>query len=348
MKSLPSFIINETESIKDAMKKIDENTLQFVMVANLELKLLGTLTDGDIRRYLLSDKSINSNVTNAMNRNPIYAQTGFDKEIYLKIMDDNSIKSLPILNEKKQIVGLETSTKDFFYDDIENIAFIMAGGFGTRLGELTSKCPKPMLKISDKPILEHQINTLKKYGFKNYIISTHYLPDVIKEYFGSGKSHGVHIDYVYEKKPLGTGGALSLLKEYSIESPFLMMNGDILTEMNFANLLRFHRQNENTLTLCTKEESFEVPFGVVDSEQSRFLELREKPSFNYNINSGIYLIDKDIISLVEENAYLDMPTIINQAKSKNFKISTFPFNDYWVDIGSIADFERAKRDFGGF
>ena len=237
-------LIPSTSSIKDVLKIIDQEAMKLALVVDSENVLLGTVTDGDIRRALISDISLSTPVENIMNSSPVVANASTPRSKLLAIMEEKELLSIPLLDDGK-VVGLETLHHVLQQNKYENPVFLMAGGFGTRLKPLTDNCPKPLLNVGDRPILETTLLSFIKYGFSNFYISTHYLPAMIREHFGDGEKWGVSIKYVHEDQPLGTGGALGLLPDDLPDLPVIIMNGDILTKINYENLLEFH--NEKTV-----------------------------------------------------------------------------------------------------
>ena len=220
----------------------------------------------------------------------------------------------------------------------------MAGGFGTRLKPLTDNCPKPMLPIGNKPILEIMIQHFIKQGFNNFYISTHYLPEIIKSHFGNGQDLGINIQYVYEKEPLGTGGALSLLPDDITNLPLIMVNGDILTNMNFENLLNFHNSHSSNVTMCVREFQYQIPYGTVESENNIVKHLSEKPINYFNINTGIYILNPNIYKDLEKNTSISMPELIEKAIYSKQKVMSYNLNEYWLDIGQMKDYHQAQID----
>jgi NDP-sugar pyrophosphorylase family protein len=221
----------------------------------------------------------------------------------------------------------------------------MAGGFGTRLRPLTDNCPKPMLKVGGKPMLEILIDSFIKSGFNNFYISTHYLPEQIRDYFDDGSSKGVNITYVHEESPLGTGGALGLLPENMAKLPLVLINGDILTKVDFGKLIEFHDNNKAESTMCVREYEYQVPFGVVEGEGNNVTSMIEKPIQRFFINAGIYILNSSVIDTVKPHNYLDMPTLLEQQIANSQTVVKFPIYEYWLDIGRMDDFNRAQRDY---
>ena len=334
-------LVPPTNSIQDVLKIIDDESLQLALVVEPNNHLLGTVTDGDIRRALINGFSLSTPISDIMFTDPTVAESDITKTELLELMNEKQLNSIPIL-EKGIVVGLETIhriTQKVTYD---NPVFLMAGGFGTRLKPLTNSCPKPLLKVGDKPILETVLLSFIKSGFHNFYISTHYLPEMIREYFGSGDRWGVSISYVHEEHPLGTGGALGLLPKDLPDLPVIMMNGDVLTKVNFKSLLDFHNENNANATMCVREYEYQVPFGVIENDGNKIVSMVEKPTHLFHVNAGIYVIGREIIDGVRHNEVIDMPTLLERYLNNN--VLMFPFHEYWLDIGRVDDFNRAQTD----
>lgn len=259
-------------------------------------------------------------------------------------MSVNGILSIPII-DAGIIIGLETIASVTTSTKYDNPIFIMAGGFGTRLRPLTDNCPKPMLKVGDKPILETVIKSFVRAGFSNFYISTHFLPEVIQNHFGDGKAFNANITYIHEEIPLGTGGALGLLPENLSESlPLIMINGDVLTNIDFQRLLAFHNSNNADATICVREYDYQIPYGVITGEGNKITSMVEKPVHHFFVNAGIYVVSPSIFKSVPKNHRIDMPTLLEQHMKNNRDILMFPVHEYWLDIGRMDDFKRAQVD----
>jgi NDP-sugar pyrophosphorylase family protein len=220
----------------------------------------------------------------------------------------------------------------------------MAGGFGTRLRPLTDNCPKPMLKVGDKPILEILIQYFKKLGFHNFYISTHYLPEIIQNHFGNGSKYDISIVYVHEETPLGTGGALGLLPDNMPDLPLIMINGDVLTNIDFTKVLAFHNKHRAAATMCVREYEYQIPYGVIKGEGHKVTSMEEKPVQRFLVNAGIYVVGKEIVRSVSRNERIDMPSLLERHIRKGLDILKFPIHEYWLDIGRMADYDRARAD----
>lgn len=344
IKNWKKILIKPNSLIKEALEIINSESLQIVLVVDENKKLLGTVTDGDIRRGLLKNITPLDSVNTIMNSQPITANIHSTKEQLIDLMQRNDILSIPLMNGEK-IVGLESIKNLLKKTHLPNPVFIMAGGFGTRLKPLTNSCPKPMLKIGNKPMLETVIRGFIKAGFSNFYISTHYMPEIIKNHFGDGSALDINITYVHEDTPLGTGGALGLLPaNISDNLPTIMINGDILTNIDYHKLLNFHLANHADATICVREYTYQIPYGVIHSENNKIISMVEKPKYNYHVNAGIYIISSQIIKSVPKNHYIDMPTLLEKHINLNRSILSYPIKEYWLDIGRIDDFKKAQID----
>jgi dTDP-glucose pyrophosphorylase len=338
-----SILIGPEQSIKEALFIIDSEALRVALIVDDNKNLLGVVTDGDIRRGLLRSLSLDAPVKEVMNSSPITVSANVTKQTLIDIMEDRSILSVPVVDNGK-VIGLETLHDAMTKTQHNNPVFIMAGGFGTRLRPLTDNCPKPMLHIGDKPILETVILSFINAGFVNFYISTHFMPEQIQAYFGDGSKWGINIHYVYEDSPLGTGGALGLLPKNMPDLPIIMMNGDVLTKVNFERLLEFHNENSAHATMCVREYDYQVPYGVINGEGNKIISMVEKPTQRFFVNAGIYIVSQALARSVPMNHIVDMPTLLEQHIAKQKDVLMFPIHEYWLDIGRMDDFNRAQAD----
>lgn len=336
--------MNPDATIRDAMRVIDQAALRIGLVCDEKNKLLGTITDGDIRRGLLVSCEMQDPAVKVMNTHPITAKLTSTREQRLKLMDKHDLLALPLIDEVGCLAGLETLHQALQPTKRDNPVFIMAGGFGTRLQPLTDHCPKPMLRVGDKPMLEHLINQFIKQGFHRFYISTHYMPELIHKHFGDGSQFGISVEYVYEDSPLGTGGALGLLPKNLPNLPLVMMNGDVLTKLNYAQLLHHHETQGFDATMCVREDEHRVPFGVIETEDQLIVNMVEKPTYRYKINTGIYVLNPEIIAKVQVNQRIDMPTLLEHGRQAGKRIGTYTSYDYWLDIGQMKDYQKAQQD----
>ncbi|MUI52484.1 nucleotidyltransferase family protein [Aliivibrio fischeri] len=337
-------LLSPSATIIKALDILDKEALRIALVVDKKQRLLGVITDGDVRRGILNNLPLDTPVAEIMSTSPITACVNTEKEQLVKLMESKGILAIPLIKEDR-VVGLETLHHLFERKIHHNPVFIMAGGFGTRLRPLTDKCPKPMLKIGNKPILETVIRSFIKAGFVNFYISTHYMPELIQQYFGDGSELGVKICYVHEDSPLGTGGALGLLPEDLPQGlPLIMMNGDVLTKVDFERLLDFHTENKADATMCVREYDYQIPYGVINGEGNKIISMVEKPIQRFFVNAGIYVVSPRIIQSVPQNHHIDMPTLLELHMNERNNVFMFPIHEYWLDIGRMDDFNRAQAD----
>lgn len=334
-------LVRPTISIYEVLKVIDDGSFRLSLVTDESGKLLGSVSDGDVRRALIDNIPLNTPVSQIMNTTPVTVSRDVSRNEVLRILDELELLALPVVDNSK-VVGLETLQQVIHKKRYDNPVFLMAGGFGTRLRPLTDDCPKPLLKVGNKPILETVILSFIKAGFHDFYISTHYLPEMIRDYFGNGEKWNVSIKYVHESEPLGTGGALGLLPKDMPNLPIILMNGDVLTKVNFEELLKFHNENDANATMCVREYEYQVPYGVIENDGHVIKSMVEKPIQRFHVNAGIYVIGRKVIESVNKNEYVDMPTLLERHLNQN--ILMFPFYEYWLDIGRMDDFNRAQSD----
>lgn len=339
MNNWKALCISPKSNIKLALQTIEAGHLKIALVVDKELRLLGTVTDGDIRRALIEGSSLETNITKVMSSSPHFLTADISRSVVFDTLSKKKLSCMPIIDNGK-IVDLIISDEKLGSIKRDNPVFLMAGGFGKRLRPLTNDCPKPMLKFGGKPILETIILNFKKAGFHDFYISTHYLPDVIKNYFEDGSKWGVSIKYVFEESPLGTGGALSLLPKNLPDLPIIVMNADVVTNINFTKLLEFYSKEKADAVMCVREYDVKIPYGVVISNKTKFLSLEEKPNKSFNVNAGIYVLNRKLINSVRKNEVIDMPDLL--AKNIESEIMVFPVYEYWLDIGQVDDLEKAK------
>jgi len=343
MKNIKKILINENATIKQALKIISKGAIQIGIVVNDKKKLVGTLSDGDIRRGFLNDLNLDSSIKSIIYKKPIIAKKNESKEKFLKNALSKNIYQIPIVDGKNKVIGIHLFDKFIKEENKSNKVVIMAGGRGMRLRPLTKDIPKPMLKVGDKPILQTIIEKFKQSGFKNFIICVNYKYKVITNFFGNGKKFGVKIQYVHEKKRLGTAGALSIIKE-KINEPFFVINGDLLTTLNFGKMLNFHIEHNSKSTIAIKEHVINVTYGIVKIKNLDVLSINEKPNINYFVNAGIYLLDPNCIRFVPKNKKFDMPSLLKKIITKKYKTICFPIQEDWLDIGRLDDFKKAQSD----
>jgi len=344
MKKLDKIKLLTDATIKEAMEAIDSGAMKIAIAVDEHGKLVGTLTDGDIRRGLLNGLSMDSLIEPIIQRNPLTASVNESKEKILAKTLGKKIYHLPVLDREGKVVGVEDIDTLLSSKEKPNRVVLMVGGLGTRLRPLTSDVPKPMLKVGNRPILETIILNFKQYGFSNIILSVNYKADVVREYFGNGEDFGVNIEYVYEQKRMGTAGALSLMREKLTES-FFVMNGDLLTNVNFEHFLNFHLENNSCATMGVREYEQQIPFGVINQENGEIKSIVEKPKQRHYVNAGIYVLEPEVLEFVPENLFYDMPTLFSKLIEEKKKPISFPVHEYWLDIGQVKQLEQARAEY---
>ncbi len=332
-------------TISQAIKVLGDAGIRLVMVVDADDHLLGVLTDGDIRRALLQRVGLETGIIEVMNPHPYTALVGEPRASIRAKLEQHSLLHVPIVDPSGRIVGLETYHSLTAARAHDNWVFLMAGGFGTRLQPLTNDCPKPMLLVGGKPILQSILESFVTAGFRRFYISVHYLPELIKTHFGDGSRWGVTIRYVEETAPLGTGGALGLLPEIDAE-PIIVMNGDVLTYVDFNALMDFHFAQQSAMTVCVREYEMQVPFGVVEGGGTTVRKIVEKPVHYFFINAGIYVVSPEVVRHTHPPRRLDMPDLIEKMIGCSHRVSMFPIHEYWQDIGHLNDYTCVQRGIG--
>ena len=332
-------------TLAEAIGKVDSSGLQVALVLAANGSLDGILTDGNIRRAILSGKSLEVPVSEVMNAQPTTVPADTSTEEMLGLMRRLTIHHLPLLNEQGQVVGLVTLDELIGAVESPNWVVLMAGGLGTRLQPLTANVPKPLLPVGGTPILETIIKSFAEQGFKRIFLSVNYRSEMIREHFGDGERWGVQVDYLQETTRLGTAGALSLLPEQPV-APIVVMNGDLLTRANFRNLLQFHVAQRAIGTMAVREYDFQVPYGVVRLDHLRIAAIEEKPVQKFFVNAGIYVLSPPALERLRPDAPLDMPTLFERFIAEGLSTAAYPLREYWLDIGRLEELERAQSEWG--
>jgi dTDP-glucose pyrophosphorylase len=326
-------------TIKDVVKILDQVALQIVLITDESNLLIGTVSDGDIRRGLLKGLSLDSPIESIVRRNPIVVAPGLSREKVLQIMNSNKIQQVPVINKRNEVIGLHLWNELNSPPTHANLFVIMAGGRGTRLHPQTINSPKPLLPLAGKPILEHIISRAKSHGFNNFVIAIYYLGHMIQDHFGDGEKFGVKIRYLNESTPLGTAGALSLL-DPKPNSPFIVTNGDVVTDINYAELLNFHKQNNASATMAVKGYEWQNPFGVVQTQGLEIITFEEKPITRSYVNAGVYVLEPSSLSFLKKSETCDMPTLLKRLKEKSNSLIAYPIHEPWLDIGRPEDLKK--------
>lgn len=344
MQHLEKITLTPNSTLRDAMRVLDQTRVQIILVGDERRQLLGTLTDGDIRRALLREGNLEDPVSTAMNSSPLVARDSESASDIRARMRSHGIRQMPIVSDQGELLDL-MMLSDPRVDLTHDVPVVLiVGGLGQRLRPLTETCPKPMLEIGGRPILERIIDRFKEQGFRNFYLSINYLGHVIEEHFGSGEKHGINVTYLRETQRMGTGGALSLLED-DLDGPIIVMNGDLITEVDFRMLADKHQASGAAATMCTREHRTTVPFGVVESEGEAYQSTIEKPTLSHRINAGIYCLSPAAYKSVPQDQFYDMPTLFSDLVSQGQPCSVHAIDGLWLDIGTKHEFDRAQRVF---
>jgi dTDP-glucose pyrophosphorylase len=331
-------------TLEQAIRNLDQSTLQIALLVTPEETLVGTLTDGDIRRGLLRGYDLQSPVDSIVHRNPIVAPPSLTRETVLQIMRANGIQQLPVVDEERRVVGLHLFDQLVLPTQRPNTMVIMAGGKGTRLRPLTDNCPKPLLPVAGKPMLEHILERARSEGFHQFVMAVHYLGHMIEDHFGDGSRWQVQIDYLREEAPLGTAGALSLLRNRP-DAPFIVTNGDVLTDIRYGEMIDFHIKHSAAATMAVRLHEWQNPFGVVNTKGVDIIGFEEKPIVRSHVNAGIYVLSPQVLDELILGQLCDMPLLISRLQEKGDRTIVYPMHEPWIDIGRSEDFHRAQSDF---
>lgn len=344
-KNINKVIIAPTATLEDAMKALDAAPEFCVLVVVDENRaLLGTITDGDVRRALLAGKSIQENTANIMHENPLTLPPNSSSSQQRHAMQERVVRQVILVDDARHVLDIVTLDSLSASKTMPNKVFLMAGGLGTRLRPFTETVPKPMLHVGGKPILQTTIEKFVDEGFEDFYISLNYLPDIIIDHFGNGERFNCNITYVHESERMGTCGALGLIKE-PVNEPMVVMNGDLLTRMRIRNIIDFHNTQHATATMAVREYHFQVPFGVVELEGCDIQSISEKPEQNFNVNAGIYVISPEALRYIPRSTFYDMPSLFEDLKKADKRTVAFPLREYWIDIGCKEQLDKANNEF---
>ena len=336
-----SVLVSPGATLGDAIARIDASAHQIALIVDQQDRLLGVMTDGDVRRAILHGVPMSSPVDKLMNARPVTAPVGTSNKELLALMRRHVVHQMPIVNAANQVVGVALIDDLIGARERPNWVVLMAGGLGTRLRPLTELTPKPMLAPRGKPILESILENLVGEGFRKFFFSVNYKADMIEEHFGDGSRWGARISYLREDRRLGTAGALSLMPEAPTQ-PIVVMNGDLLTHASISNLLDFHNALESLATMAVREYDLQVPYGVVRIAGERITSIEEKPVHKFLVNAGIYVLSPPALAHIPPRAYFDMPTLFERLNAAGATTVAFPLREYWLDIGCPADYDQAS------
>ncbi len=338
-KNIKKCTLNINSKIKDVINNLNQSSMQIAIINSSGGNLLGVITDGDIRRGLLRGLDLNSKISSLIKKNPIVVEKNTPIKTVEYLMKTKTLLHLPVIDKNYVTIGLYSLNDYETNEKISNPVVIMAGGYGKRLRPYTNTCPKPMLEIGGKPMLEHIILNLKSQGFKKIIISVNYLSENIISYFKNGKNLGVSIEYIKEEKPLGTIGSLAYFKNKS-KKPVVVVNGDTLTNINLKEMLNFHKKNKSHATMAVKVMVNSNPYGVVKSKGLLVDNFQEKPVDKIYVNAGIYVISNSVVSFIKKNIKIDAPKFLMTLKKKRKKVIIFPAHEEWNEIGTVENYHN--------
>lgn len=334
-------LLPEDASLQQAIRCLDASGLQIAIVARPDGRMVGTLTDGDIRRGLLRGLTLASPADDIIHREPLVVPPQWGRDTVLQLMQANKVHQLPVVDDQRRVVGLH------LWDDLlapvqrPNTVVVMAGGRGTRLLPHTEHCPKPLLPVGGKPMLEHIIERAKAEGFRRFVLAIHYLGYMIEDHFGNGDKWNVEITYLREQTPLGTAGALGLL-QHRPDDAFLVTNGDVLTDIRYGELLDFHSRHRAAATMAVRLHEWQHPFGVVKTQGVDIVGFEEKPVSRSHINAGIYVLEPHALDLLGKDAHCDMPTLFERLQHKTERAIVYPMHEPWLDVGRPDDLKLAR------
>ncbi len=328
--------------IREAIQVLDDVSLKIVLITDSTGALIGTISDGDIRRGLLKGLDLESPIQTIVHNDALVVPPNLNREVVVQLMTANKIQQVPIVDEKMHVIGLHLWDQMNALSTRSNVMVIMAGGKGSRLHPQTENCPKPLLPIAGKPILEHIIERAKAEGFSHFILAIYHLGHMIEEYFGNGDELGVKIEYLREESPLGTAGALGLLNPPP-EAAFVVTNGDVITDIRYGELLDFHIQHGATATMAVRVHEWQNPFGVVETQGIKIIGYEEKPVSRSHINAGVYVIEPSAIQHLVKSVPCDMPTLFELLQKEEDKVVAYPIHERWLDVGRPDELLKATE-----
>jgi dTDP-glucose pyrophosphorylase/CBS domain-containing protein len=344
--NVEDLFVRPEDSLRHVMERINVTLRAIALVVDPDRKLLGTVVDGDIRRALLANMPLDSTVADVLRQKdvpqPVQAPLGASSADLITLMHDRSVHQVPLVDADGRVADLVTMD-DLLPDEVLPLkAVIMAGGVGARLKPLTEQIPKPMLPVGGRPVLELIVDSLREAGIRHVNVTTHYKPEAIKEHFGDGNDFGVELHYLTEDRPLGTAGALGLMERP--QETVLVMNGDILTDIDFRAMLGYHREHKAVLTLAVRKYEIAIPYGVVECDGAQVSRLVEKPHLAFFVNAGIYLLEPEAHGFIPDNERFDMTDLIRSLLDAGRPVASFPVHEYWLDIGQPNDYQKAQDD----
>jgi dTDP-glucose pyrophosphorylase/predicted transcriptional regulator len=334
-------------SLHMAIATIEQSAAKIALVVDLNRRLVGTVTDGDIRRAILNGVGMEAPVSTIMNPAPRVARSMQDNQHLVTFMRRERIRQVPIVDDAGRLIGVQTLGELLTLERRENWIVLIAGGEGRRLRPLTDDCPKPLLQVGGAPLIETIIDGFISVGFRQFFLAVNYKAEMFEDYFGDGSSRGIQISYLKETTPLGTAGALGLLPDRPTKT-VLVMNGDILTRVNFLSLLEFHHELQASGTMCVRDYRMQIPYGVVELRGPLLRNIEEKPEHQSFVNAGIYALEPEAFDCVPRGGSFSMPQLFSELMLRGKICAAYPIREYWVDIGQQAELDRANNEYGTF
>lgn len=335
-------VLSPDANLQAVISSMNMSALRIVLVVNERGEFEGTISDGDLRRGLLKGLGLGSPIDTLIHRNALVVPPTMGRDMVLQLMVANKIQQIPVVDERQLIIGLHVWDEITTMPERSNLMIIMAGGKGTRLRPLTENCPKPLVMVAGKPMLEHIIERGKLEGFTHFVLAVHYLGHMIEDHFGDGSFMNVKIDYLREESPLGTAGALSLLSPKPNE-PFVVTNGDVVTDIRYGDLLDFHNRHNAAATMAVRAHEWQHPYGVVQTRGVDIVGFEEKPIARTHINAGVYVLSPNSLDELEDGIHCDMPTLFEKLQVKLERTVAYPMHEPWLDVGRPDDLEKAQR-----
>ena len=334
-------LLSVNTNLQQAISNLNETAFQIAIIVTPDGVLVGTITDGDIRRGLLQGMDMGSLIEDIVFHDPFVVPPQMARETVLQLMQTNKIRQVPVVDEKRRVVGLHLQDDLIDSGGCSNLMVIMAGGQGTRLRPHTEDCPKPLLMVGDKPMLEHIIMRAKAEGFQHFVLTIQYLGHMIEEYFGDGSQWNLNISYLREESPLGTAGAMSLLNPRP-DRPFVISNGDVLTDIRYGDMLDYHCRHGASATMAVRSHEWQHPFGVVRTDGLDIIEFEEKPIVRNHINAGVYILNPDVLDMLKVGEYCDMPALFTRLQGSVARTIVYPMHEPWLDVGCEDDLGQAQ------
>ncbi|SFN29926.1 CBS domain-containing protein [Formivibrio citricus] len=335
-------LLPDSATVEDAIVSLNQTSAQIVIVVDGAGRLVGTVTDGDVRRGLLRGLGVSSPLESIVFRSPLVVPPEMRQDSVVQLMKTNKVHQIPVVDDAGCVVGLHLWDEIVSPSNRSNVMVIMAGGLGTRLHPHTERCPKPLLPVAGRPMLELIIERARDNGFVHFILAIHYLGEMIEAYFGNGERWNVQIEYLRENSPLGTAGALGLLSPIP-ELPMVVTNGDVLTDIHYGELLDFHLRNRAAATMAVRLHEWQHPFGVVQTNGVEIVGFEEKPVYRSHVNAGVYVLDPFVLQYLDKDVRCDMPALFESVRAAGERAIVYPMHEPWLDVGRPGDYDKANQ-----